>query len=89
MAWRRRRTEPSFTELRRVEAVLERDLATRQRLGPKKVPVKKRDGTVVLFASEALLVAKELMLRKANPERAHVRKVLLAAADILGIGRSP
>ena len=86
MAWRRKRTDPSVTELARIERVLESDEAARRLLGPKTVPVRKRDGTVFLFAAETVNIARELMARKLNPERTRVGIVLAVAGMVLGIG---
>jgi hypothetical protein len=83
MRWRRKRTTPTATELLRVEKVLARDLALRRYLGPKTTPVRKRNGDLVYFAPETMLVVQELTARKLSPERAHVRMVLRVGADVL------
>jgi hypothetical protein len=68
--------------------VLENDPAVRRLLGPKDTPARKRNRELLLFAAQTVAVAKELMARRLNPERAHVKKVLAVAFDVLGIGRS-
>jgi hypothetical protein len=89
MAWRRKRTAPSVTELRRVEGILEADPALRRRLGVKDSPARKRNGDLVYFSESTVAVAKELMARKVSPERAHVRTVLKVAVDVVVRPRSP
>ena len=89
MAWRRKRTAATVTELLRVESILEADPALRRCLGPKNVPARKRNGDLVSFSLPTVAVAKELMARNLNPERAHVRTVLRVAADVVFRGRSP
>lgn len=86
MRWRRKRSEPTVTELSRVEKILERDPAVRRRLGPKTTLACKRSGEPVYFAAETIAVAQALMARKLSPERAHVRKVLGVAVKVLGTG---
>jgi gamma-glutamylcysteine synthetase len=71
--------------LTRVQKVLERDRAARRRLGAKTISVRKRGGELVYFAPETVTVAKALMARRLNPERAHVLMVLRVAAEVLGI----
>jgi hypothetical protein len=83
MRWRRKRKIPSVTELHRIEAVLQRDLALRRHLGPRTTPARKRNGETVYFAELTWATAQEVMASGANPERAHVRTVLLAAAAVL------
>jgi len=83
MASRRRRSLPTVTELFRIEAVLEGDPALRRQLGPKSCAARKRNGEFIYFAEATTRVAQELMARKLNPERAHVRTVLMVAADLL------
>ena len=82
---RRPRTNPTVTELNRVEQVLERDPGLRARLGPKTSPARNRQGEVVYFAAETVAVAQGLMDQGLSPERAHVRVVLAVAARVLGV----
>jgi hypothetical protein len=89
MAWRRKRTAPTVTELARVQRVLVADPAVRLRLGPKTSLARKRSGEVVHFAAETLAVAQTLMARRFNPERVKVKVVLAVAAEVLGIGDDP
>lgn len=88
MAWRRKRTAPTVTELLRVEDILSADPALRRFLSAKDSPVRKRNGELVHFYGSTVAVAKELMARKLNPERAHVRIVLKVAADVMLRGNS-
>ncbi len=89
MPWRRKRTEPSVTELTRIQQLLERDAAASRRLGPKSVAIRKRTGETVYFAAETIMVAKALMNERLNPERTHVVDVWRIAAQVLGIYRTP
>ncbi len=82
---RRPRTNPTVTELSRVEQVLERDPGLRARLGPKTSLARKRTGEVSYFAAETVAVAEGLMDRGLSPERARVRVVLAVAVKVLGV----
>ena len=79
MGWKRKRTEPTVTEQRRIEHVLETDPALCRRLEPKTTLVSKRTGEPVFFAPEVVRVARAMMARGLSPERAHVRVVLNVA----------
>lgn len=83
MRWRRKRTGPTFSELLRVERILERDPAVRRRLGRKTTLVRKRTGERTWFAPEVLAVAQAMMNGELGPERAHVRQVLAVAVRVL------
>jgi len=83
MRWRRKRTGPTFSELLRVERILERDPAVRRRLGRKTTLVRKRTGERTWFAPEVLAVAQAMMNGRLGPERAHVRQVLSVAVRVL------
>jgi hypothetical protein len=87
MARRRKRVEPSGTELQRVERVLENDPAVRRLLGPKDTPARKRNGDVIFFSAATMAITTELMTRRLNPERVHIGGVLAVAVLVLGIGR--
>lgn len=86
MRWRRKRTGPTFSELLRIEKILEGDPAVRRRLGRKTTLVRKRTGERTWFAAEVLAVAQAMMTQRLGPERAHVRKVLGVAVKVLGTG---
>ena len=85
MGWKRKRTEPTVTDLRRIERILETDPALCRRLEPKTTLVSKRTGEPVYFAPETVTVAQARMARGLSPERAHVRVVLRLAIDEFGI----
>jgi hypothetical protein len=81
----RRRSDPTVTQLQRVEKVLEADPALSARLAPKTREARKRNGEMARFAPEAVAVAQALIARRLDPERAHVRVVLAVAVEVLGI----
>ena len=86
MGRRRPRTDPTATELARVEKILIDQPAFRAHLGPK-VPAKKRTREVVSFHVGTFAVAEAMIAGKLNPERAHVRVVLRTAVVVFGITR--
>ena len=81
MASRRPRTEPTATELSRIQKILEAQPGFRAHLGSP-VSMSKRTGERVTFSSGIVAVAKAMMAKRLSPETAAVKFVLRTAMEV-------